>query len=193
MPPSLPTLPECERLISSHSRKAQLTFTSSRKPSPHRGRAAPPVACTAPWRPPVQPGSLGSLPPAASPDSAGPAAPRHPPTGQGGRLQRPELARQACLSLVPPGPLSALPGDPLALLVTLLQALTAVGAPTPSWTVVPSASRLGHLIMFINITTIITNNSLRLHQRAACVLHLHPYTNPRRQTPVPLSPLFQRP
>lgn len=51
--------------------------------SPSEEVAPPPGACTAPWRPPGRPESLGSPPPAGPPGSAGPAAPPRLPRGQG--------------------------------------------------------------------------------------------------------------
>lgn len=61
--------------------------------------AAPPAVCTAPWRPPAQPESPGSLPPAGPPGSAGPAAaaPPHLPMGRGEKLQGQELAVRTSL------------------------------------------------------------------------------------------------
>lgn len=61
---------------------------SSRKPSWVCRRGILPAVCTAPWRPPKPPGSLGSPPLAGPLGSAGSTAagPPHLPMGQGERV-----------------------------------------------------------------------------------------------------------
>lgn len=146
-PVSLPILPEPApqptQLTSSHPDRLSSVSPPSRSAPPTTVEGgAPPAACTAPWRPPAQPESLGSPPPAGPPGSAEPAAavPPHLPMGPGEKFQGQELSRQACLSLRHLSPLPALPEVPLAGLATLLQALPATGARDPTWPAVPSTS-----------------------------------------------------
>lgn len=144
----------------------------------------PPAVCTAPWRPPARPESLGSPPPAGPPGSAVQAAvlPRPRPTGQGERLQGHELAGQACLSLGHPSPPSALPGAPLVQLATPLQALPgnrgsrAHPASGPLCKLLgPSPAIINHtFIDNNNITAITRNNLLRLHSMLVWALDTPP-------------------
>lgn len=103
---SAPTPTQPARIHSSHSDTAVSPPGRVSPPHHHRGRGHPPEVCTAPWRPPERPESLG-FPLAAGPlGSAGPAAAAapHPPSGAGSAASGGQSGR-AYLSLShPAGP-----------------------------------------------------------------------------------------
>lgn len=92
--------PSCQNPASANFLSSQHGVSPPDRNAPHTWKgAAPPAVCTAPWRPPAQPESPGSLPPAGPPGSAGPAAaaPPHLPMGRGEKLQGQELAVRTSL------------------------------------------------------------------------------------------------